>query len=85
MTPLNCILNNARIILGKISEIEGHRQTNKQSNKEDHKKLQKFFTLSQSTTKQVLYSAINLNFYNENQIQKMKINKGEVQLNLGYG
>jgi hypothetical protein len=79
MTPLNCILNNARIILGKISEIKSTRTEKnavKISNKEDHRNLQKFFDFSESVTKQVLYSAINLNFYNENQIQKMKINKG---------
>lgn len=89
MTPLNCILNNARIILSKIKEIEKARannsESNKKSSKQDHKMLLKFFNLSESTTKQVLYSAINLNFYNANQIQRMKISNGEVELNEAYG
>jgi hypothetical protein len=87
MTPLNCILNNSRIILGKISDIKKFRTEvkGKISNKEDHKNLQKFFDFSESVSKQVLYSAINLNFYNENQIQKMKIKNGQIEINTGFG
>ena len=69
MTPLNCILNNARIILSKFNEIQQYRakltkEKDKKSNKKDHKMLQKYFDFSEGTTKQVLYSAINLNYYN---------------------
>lgn len=87
MTPLNCILNNTKIILGKISEIKKFRTENalKKSNKEDHKKLQKFLDFSEGLSKQVLNSSINLNFYNENQIQKMKINHGQIDINNSFG
>ena len=65
MTPLNCISNNSEIIAKKAEEITKLNEQ-KLGNREDHKNLKKFFNLCRNSNKQLLYSARNLKFYNEN-------------------
>lgn len=75
MTPLNCILGNGKILLAQIQKLmsKGSRRS-----AVHYKELQDFQKQNFDLNKQIMYSAQILQFYNMNQIEKMKVNKGEL-------
>ena len=70
MTPINCILNNSKMVLESLdaSKDKGGNKSGVHYNQ-----LKKCLSNSYEMNKQIMYSAQILQFYNTNQIEKMKI------------
>ena len=79
MTPLNCILNNSKVILAKIKE-NTKPKVDKKNKKQHYIDLYKFNHKNNELTQQILDSAKLLYFYNSNQIEKMKIKKEQNEI-----
>ena len=75
MTPLNSILSNSKILFEKLEKIMVKGTANSSTHYRD---LLKFQRVNMDLNKQIMYSAQILQFYNTNQIEKMKIRKGEL-------
>ena len=75
MTPLNCILNNAKMLLVKLQKT---MKKGEKKSSQHYKELMEFQVACLEMNKQIMFSAQILQFYNTNQIEKMKIKKGEL-------
>ena len=63
------------MVLNKLEKTMSKRD---KKSSEHYKELMRFQTECQEMNKQIMYSAQILQFYNMNQIEKIKIKKGEL-------
>ena len=77
MTPLNLILSNSKVVIDKL---EKNMEKESNSSAKNYSDLLRFHKNSYEMYKQIMYSAQILQFYNTNQIERMKINKGQLNI-----